>query len=158
MQLSVVIVHYEVPAYLEQCLCSLGIALHSEDAEVIVVDNGASTKNKPGLLDRFPHVKWIPSGSNLGFAAGCNLGWQRAQGDVILFLNPDTMITSIALNGSVAALAHAAAVGCRLLNGSGFFLPESKRTIPSIRAAAFKMMGLAALFPRSAYFNQYALG
>lgn len=158
MQLSVVIVHYEVPAYLEQCLCSLGIALHSEDAEVIVVDNGASTQNKPGLLDRFPHVKWIPSGSNLGFAAGCNLGWQRAQGDVILFLNPDTMITSIALNGSVAALAHAAAVGCRLLNGSGFFLPESKRTIPSIRAAAFKMMGLAALFPRSAYFNQYALG
>ena len=158
MQLSVVIVHYEVPAYLEQCLCSLDVALQSEDAEIIVVDNGASTANKPALLDRFPRVMWIPSGSNLGFAAGCNLGWQRAQGDVVLFLNPDTLITRAALNHCIAAMAQAAAVGCRLINGNGFFLPESKRAIPSLRAAAFKMMGLAALFPRSAYFNRYAMG
>lgn len=158
MQLSVVIVHYKVPAHLEQCLCSLKRALPGTSAEVIVVDNGPDMSAQPDLPGRFPEVKWIAPGKNLGFAAGCNLGWRIAKSENILFLNPDTLVTSSAITQCLSALASADAVGCRLINGRGQFLPESKRDIPHLRSAAFKITGLASLFPASPFFNQYALG
>lgn len=158
MQLSVVIVHYQVPAHLEQCLCSLGKALDTINAEIIVVDNGSENSSIVKLSARFPQVHWIYSGKNIGFAAGCNLGWRKAMGEVILFLNPDTLVTSLAITRCLNALQQADAAGCRLINGQGCFLPESKRSIPRTRSTFFKMTGLSALFPQSAFFNQYARG
>ena len=158
MQLSVVIVHYKVPAHLEQCLFSLKCALEGVSAEVIVVDNGPALSAQPELSNRFPDVRWITAGNNLGFAAGCNLGWQKATGEKILFLNPDTLVTSSAIGQCLTALESADAVGCRLINGRGFFLPESKRNIPQLRSAFFKITGLATIFPSSPLFNQYAMG
>jgi len=158
MQLSVVIVQYKVPAHLEQCLCSLKCALAGLSAEVIVVDNDPELSVRPQLSNNFPDAQWIVAGKNLGFAAGCNMGWRLAKGANILFLNPDTMVTSSAITQCLSALDRADAIGCRLINGRGFFLPESKRDIPSLRSAAFKITGLASLFPSSPLFNQYAMG
>lgn len=158
MQLTVVIVQYKVPAHLEQCLCSLKSALVGLSAEVIVVDNDPDLSVQPKLSSRFPDVRWIVAGKNLGFAAGCNMGWRSAKGENILFLNPDTLVTSSAITQCFSALNRADAIGCRLINGRGVFLPESKRDIPSLRSAAFKFTGLASLFPSSPLFNQYAMG
>jgi len=158
MQLSVVIVHYWVPAHLEQCLCSLKKALERVSHEVIVVDNSPETMPQQELPLRFPWVRWIKNQNNLGFAAACNIGWKNASGEQILFLNPDTMITDSVIEKCFTALHRADAVGCRLINGRGQFLPESKRSIPGIRSAAFKVTGLSALFPSSAWWNQYARG
>jgi len=158
MQLSVVIVHYKVPAHLEQCLCSLKRAIAGLSAEVIVVDNDPELLGQPELPNRFPDVRWIVAGKNLGFAAGCNMGWRLAKGENILFLNPDTLVTPSAIAQCFSALDRADAIGCRLINGRGVFLPESKRDIPHLQSAAFKITGLAALFPSSPLFNQYAMG
>ena len=161
MLLSVIIVHYRVPLYLAQCLYSLEVALAGKEAEIIVVDNDSQPKYTIPLINRFKQVRWIAPGENIGFAAACNLGWKQTSGEYVLFLNPDTLITAQAIDSCLGQLIKnntVGAVGCRLVNGFGYFLPESKRSLPSLFSAGCKLTGLSALFPRSAIFNQYALG
>jgi GT2 family glycosyltransferase len=161
MLLSVIIVHYRVPLYLAQCLYSLEVALAGKEAEIIVVDNDSQPDQTIQLINRFKQVRWIAPGENIGFAAACNLGWKQSSGEYVLFLNPDTLITAQAIDSCLGQLIKnntVGAVGCRLVNGFGYFLPESKRSLPSLFSAGCKLTGLSALFPRSAIFNQYALG
>ena len=161
MLLSVIIVHYRVPLYLAQCLYSLEVALEGKEAEIIVVDNDSQPKYTIPLINRFSQVRWIAPGENIGFAAACNLGWKQSCGQYILFLNPDTLITAQAIDACLGRLRKnnkVGAVGCRLVNGFGYFLPESKRSLPSMFSAACKLTGLSSLFPQSAIFNQYAMG
>lgn len=161
MLLSVIIVHYRVPLYLEQCICSLKVALSDMDTEIIVVDNHIPALQKNVALNFGTRVQLIDSGGNVGFAAACNLGWRRASGQYILFLNPDTLITAHAIKTCLNHLQHTqttGAVGCKLVNGLGYFLPESKRSLPSLFSAGCKLVGLSSLFPRSVLFNQYAMG
>lgn len=161
MLLSVIIVHYRVPLYLAQCLYSLEVALEGKEAEIIVVDNDSQPKYTIPLINRFSQVRWIAPGENIGFAAACNLGWKQSSGQYILFLNPDTLTTAQAIDACLGHLRKnnkVGAVGCRLVNGFGYFLPESKRSLPSMFSAACKLTGLSSLFPQSAIFNQYAMG
>lgn len=162
MVLSVIIVHYRVPLYLEQCVYSLEEALSGIEAEIIVINNHSNTlqSSLPIIRERAV-VRWIDSGGNIGFAAACNLGWKQAHGKYILFLNPDTLITAHSIKTCMQQLMQndtIGAVGCRLVNGKGNFLPESKRSLPSLFSAGCKLIGLSALFPRSRLFNQYAMG
>lgn len=161
MLLSVIIVHFRVPQYLGQCLCSLEVALAGKEAEIIVVDNDFQPKYSNPLINRYKQIRWITPGENIGFAAACNLGWKESTGQNILFLNPDTLITAEAIDSCLGQLiknSKVGAVGCRLVNGYGYFLPESKRSLPTLYSAGCKLVGLSALFPRSAIFNQYAMG
>ena len=161
MLLSVIIVHYRVPLYLAQCLYSLEVALAGKEAEIIVVDNDSQPNDTISLINRFTQVRWIALGENIGFAAACNLGWKQSSGQYILFLNPDTLTTAQAIDACLGHLRKnnkVGAVGCRLVNGFGYFLPESKRSLPSMFSAACKLTGLSSLFPQSAIFNQYAMG
>lgn len=52
----------------------------------------------------------------------------------------------------------AGALGIRMLDGTGKFLPESKRSFPNTATAFYKLTGLSALFPKSSVFNKYAMG
>ena len=72
MQLSVIIVNYNVKHFLEQCLFSVQKAIEDMQAEVIVVDNNSSDNSIVYLQLKFPSVKFIPNIENLGFAKGCN--------------------------------------------------------------------------------------
>jgi GT2 family glycosyltransferase len=85
MLLSVIIVHYRVPLYLEQCVCSLEEALAGMEAEIIVVNNHSNSLQSSSPISREgAEVRWIDSGGNIGFAAACNLGWKQAYGKYIL--------------------------------------------------------------------------
>lgn len=90
--LSIIIVNYKSWGILQRNL-DLLVSYHSEgfDSELIVVDN----KSEDGVfLDfkmRFPSVKFIENDGNWGFAHGCNLGALHAKGEILLFLNPDTL-------------------------------------------------------------------
>ena len=99
------------------------------------------------LLPRiFPGVKFIASNENLGFAKANNLALRQAAGSVILFLNPDTVIPEDVLSRTLALLeanGQTGALGIRMIDGSGRFLPESKRGFPSPQASLFKLTGLA---------------
>jgi GT2 family glycosyltransferase len=97
---SVVIVAHNSGPPLERCLDSLS-EQEGVELEVIVVDNGDEGPELAAAAER-PWVEVVRPGENLGFAAGCNLGAERARGDVLLFLNPDTVVQQ----GAVAELAR----------------------------------------------------
>ncbi|HRI17445.1 MAG TPA: hypothetical protein PL196_02880, partial [Burkholderiaceae bacterium] len=78
-----------------------------------------------------------------------------------LLLNPDTLVEEDTFHKCLAFMdAHpdAGALGVKLIDGSGKYLPESKRGFPSPWVAFCKTFGLSALFPRSRVFNRYYLG
>lgn len=159
--MSVIIVNYNVRYFLEQCLCSLQAALDGIAAETIVVDNGSTDDSITYLSSRFPGIKFIQNTKNEGFAKANNQALHLARGEYILFLNPDTILAEDTLQQCIAFFAshpNAGVVGVRMMDGSGNFLPESKRAFPSPKVSFFKLAGLSSLFPTSRLFNRYALG
>ncbi len=161
MQLSVIIVNYNVRFFLEQCLYSVQEALQGLAAEIIVTDNHSDDGSREYLPHRFENVRFIFNDQNLGFAKACNQGLAASSGKYILFLNPDTILPEDGLKKCIAFLdAHpdAGAVGVKMLDGSGRFLKESKRSFPSPLTSLYKLFGLSRLFPRSKIFARYHLG
>ncbi len=161
MQLSVVIVNYNVKHFLEQCLCSVQKAMEGVEGEVIVIDNHSSDNSLDYLVPRFPGVRFIGNQENKGFARGCNQGLAAAAGKYILFLNPDTIVPEDCFRQCISFLdsrPQAGAVGIRMIDGGGKFLKESKRAFPSPLTSLYKLFGLSRLFPRSRTFSRYHLG
>ncbi len=160
MQLSIIIVSYNVKYFLEQCLCSVKAALSNINAEVLVIDNCSADNSIGYLQPYFPWVTFISNTANEGFAKANNKALATAKGEYVLFLNPDTLLAEDTLQQCINFfLAHtdAGAVGARMIDGSGRFLPESKRSFPSPSVAFYKLAGLSGLFPASRLFNKYAL-
>jgi O-antigen biosynthesis protein len=161
MQLSVIIVNYNVRHFLEQCLSSVQKAIRGIAAEVIVIDNNSSDNSIEYLQPHFPGVRFVANKENTGFAKACNQGMKLATGRYILFLNPDTILPEDCFTTCMAFFeAHpdAGALGVKMLDGSGFFLKESKRSFPSPSTSLFKLFGLAGMFPKSKIFSKYHLG
>lgn len=161
MQLSVIIVNYNVKYFLEQCLFSVLKACRNIQAEVIVVDNN-STDGSRGLLEsKFPSVYFTWCNANTGFARANNLALQSAKGEYILFLNPDTIVPEDCFEKCIRFLQQqpgAGALGIRMIDGSGKFLKESKRAFPSPLTSLYKLSGLSKIFPHSRVFARYHLG
>lgn len=88
---SIIIVSYNAKEKLFRCLATV-LQFLAGDCEIIVVDNASSEGNADAIENDFPEVKLIRSSTNLGFAAGCNLGAQQAGGEYFVFLNPDTLV------------------------------------------------------------------
>lgn len=161
MQLSVIIVNYNVKYFIEHCLLSVQRAIQSIQAEVFVVDNLSTDGSVDMIREKFPWVKLIANQENVGFARANNQAVAKARGQYILYLNPDTIIPEDCFEKCITWMdsrPKAGALGCRLIDGKGEFLPESKRGFPSARVAFFKICGLSSLFHTSTYFNRYHLG
>ena len=161
MQLSIIIVSYNVKYYLEQCLHSILIACKNIEAEIIVIDNNSKDKTAEYIQSKFPAVIFIQESENIGFAKANNIGLSVAKGEFILYLNPDTIVSENAIINCISFLnehQEAGAVGVKMIDDNGNFLPESKRAFPSTAASFWKLTGMAKLFPHSSIFNKYALG
>lgn len=158
MQLSVIILNYNVRYFLELCVLSVQSALQNIDAEIIVVDNNSNDESCEMIKNRFPNVKLIQNNQNLGFPKGNNVGVAHAKGEYICILNPDTVVAEDTFD-KVLAFAKSkkelGIIGVHLIDGTGNFLPESKRGIPTPWVAFTKVTGLYKLFPQSSIFNQY---
>ena len=158
MQLSVIILNYNVRYFLEQCVLSVQEALSNIDGEIIVVDNNSSDASCQMMKTLFPNVKLIENKTNSGFPKGNNIGVAEAKGDYICILNPDTVVAEDTFE-KILAFAEKQSdlgiVGCKLIDGTGNFLPESKRGIPTPWVAFTKITGLYHFFPKNKLFNQY---
>jgi GT2 family glycosyltransferase len=158
MQLSVIILNYNVRYFLEQCVASVQEALSNIDGEIIVVDNNSLDDSCEMMKTHFPNVKLIENTTNLGFPKGNNIGVVHAKGDYICILNPDTVVAEDTFE-KVLAFAekqkNIGIVGCKLIDGTGNFLPECKRGVPTPLVALTKIFGLYKLFPKTALFNRY---
>ncbi len=161
MRLSVVIVNYNVRHFLEQALSSVRRALQGIDGEVWVVDNNSADNSVRMVRERFPEFKLIANTENPGFAVANNQAIRQSLGEYVLLLNPDTLVEEDTFRKCLTFMdehPEAGALGCKLLDGSGKFLPESKRGFPTPWVAFCKTFGLSRLFPRSPIFNRYHLG
>ena len=158
MQLSVIILNYNVRYFLEQCVLSVQAALQHIDGEIIVIDNNSSDDSCQMIKKQFPHFKLIENKENLGFPKGNNIGVAEAKGEYICILNPDTVVSEDTfekiLNTKNWQL-NTGIVGCKLIDGTGNFLSESKRSIPTPWVAFTKVFGLYKFFPKVRLFNQY---
>jgi len=161
MKLSVVIVNYNVKYFLEQCLHSVLKACDGISSEVFVVDNNSVDASVEMVKQKFPAVTLIANNENTGFSKANNQAILQSKGEYVLLLNPDTVVeedTFRKIVGFMDMHPDAGALGVKMLDGSGKFLPESKRGLPTPKAAFYKISGLAALFPKSRTFGQYHLG
>ena len=72
MQLSIVILNYNVRYFLEQCLLSVQEAIAAIDAEIIVVDNNSSDESVLMMKEKFPSIKLIENKDNFGYWRRCS--------------------------------------------------------------------------------------
>ena len=158
MQLSVIILNYNVRYFLEQCVLSVQNALVQIDGEIIVVDNNSQDDSCAMMKQLFPNVQLIENTSNVGFPKGNNIGVAQAKGEFICILNPDTVVAEDTFT-KVLAFAKKQSdlgiVGVKLIDGTGNFLPESKRGVPTPWVAFTKITQLYKIFPKSRICNQY---
>jgi GT2 family glycosyltransferase len=157
MQLSVIILNYNVRYFLEQCVRSVQKALENIDAEIIVVDNNSSDASCLMMKQLFPQIKLIENKENLGFPKGNNIGVAQAKGEYICILNPDTVVaedtfTKIINSKFQISNSQLGIIGCKLIDGTGNFLPESKRGLPTPYVAITKIFGLYKI---SNFFGKY---
>ncbi len=160
MKLSIVIVNYNVKHFLRQCLISVFDALVNIEAEVFVVDNNSSDDSINMVYEEFPQVNVIANKTNFGFSKANNQAINKAVGEYVLLLNPDTLVEKDTFEKCLFYMDQnpdVGNVGVKMINGKGEFLPESKRSLPVPEVAFYKIFGLSRLFPKSKRFASYHL-
>jgi N-acetylglucosaminyl-diphospho-decaprenol L-rhamnosyltransferase len=160
MDLSIIIVNWNVKDLLRQCLQSLltsAVAPGSGGWEIIVVDSASSDGSVDMVRREFPQVKLVASGENLGYAGGNNAGVAQASGRFLLILNPDTQVVKDAPTRMLAYLdGHPAvgAVGPQLWYADGS--PQSsRRRFPTLGTAFFESTLLYQWFPNNRWARRY---
>ena len=160
MTVSVIIVNWNAGPALEACLASVGPT--ERDVETVLVDNASTDGSAAAARLRFPAVRVVETGENLGFAAGANRGAEAARGDVLVFLNPDARL----LDGAVAALVDAllrvpgaGIAGGALVDERGRWQPAWARFAPIRHLLLDTTVGrLASRVRRGAYAVDWVYG
>lgn len=158
IDLSVVVVNYNVKEYVANLFASLYRAAEGISMEIFLVDNSSVEGSISYLKERYPTVNYIRNKENVGFGKANNIAIEKAQGTYTLIINPDTLVSEDTLHSCIAymkAEPEMGAIGCKILNADGSFAPESKRGFPSIWNSFCKASGLTALFPKSNIFGSY---
>ena len=159
--ISIVIVNYKVKEYIANLLRSIERASAELNLQIFVVDNNSGDDSVSYLKSRFPEVHYIANKENAGFGKANNQAIKQAEGTYTLIINPDTLVSEDTLTVLVEHMKNnpkCGAAGCKILNPDGSFVPESKRSVPTIWTAFSKVTGLTALFPKSKWFGSYYLG
>lgn len=146
MKLSVVILNYNVRYFLEQCLRSVQIAIADIDAEIIVIDNDSKDGSCAMVKEIFPTVTLIENKENVGFSKANNQAVAVAKGEYVCILNPDTAVASdtfLKVIEYAEGIENAGAIGVYLMDGTGNFLPESKRNLPTPKVSLMKLSGFS---------------
>ena len=121
MKLSVILVNYRSAAYIIDCIRSATAFESVSSFEWIVVDNASGDDSREKILQQFSFVQWVDMGYNAGFARANNAGIRQATGDVLLLLNPDTLILNDAIQQCYLSFVQSsyAACGVQLLYENG---------------------------------------
>ena len=158
MKISVIIVSYNVSAYLEKCIDSIYKSDDFKDLEIIVIDNNSSDESVSIERNKFPDCILIHNSQNLGFSKAVNIGIRQSTSDYICILNPDTLVkkdTFSELYRFLSVSANTGIAGAKILNSDGSFQVSSRRNFPTIPGLAYKYIGLSKLFPMSRVFGYY---
>lgn len=160
-RLSVLIVTWNVRDLVCACLAAIERTASGITYEVIVVDNDSTDGTVEEIRWRFPAVTVLPNTENIGFPAANNQALERASGEYVLFLNPDTEVGADTLRGCMAVLdsnTDVAVVGCKLVLEDGTIQRECARRPYLLRHLAAELLYLHMLFPDSRLFGDHLMG
>jgi GT2 family glycosyltransferase len=141
MDVSIIIINYKSAKLVMDCVKSIYQQTHKYSFEIIVVDNDSNDDCKEQVLTAFPATLWLQTGYNAGFARANNAGIRIANGEYVLILNADTIITDGGVDKTITLIKQqtdAVACGVQLLNTDG---------TNQISGAHFVKGGLNTLLP-----------
>lgn len=134
-ELSVIILNYNTKELLEDCLNSVKAHMDEVSMEVIVSDNSSTDGGPDMVKKKFPWVKLL-EGPNDGFSAGNNRARPFVNGEMVLFLNPDTLVHDNVFGWTVRYLKEHKEVGavtCKLVLPDGSMDRDVRRRFPTPR-------------------------
>ena len=158
--LSIIIVAYKSRQEIAPCLASLPRELDGRAVEIVVVDNSPADGADEVVRRDFPGVRYVAPGENLGFGRANNLGYRLCSGEFVLFLNPDTISNTAALEHCLRRLQAEPGIGLispQLVQADGTMDLACRRSIPTLWDGFCRASGLAAAFPRTGVFAGYNL-
>jgi GT2 family glycosyltransferase len=120
-KISLISVNYKSEKVLQACLAGFQGKNAEAVGEIILVNNDCAG-TLAEIKKNFPAVKIIEKKENVGFGQAANLGAQVAQGEILFFLNPDTVILSQDIESVIAEFARErklGILGAQLLDVSG---------------------------------------
>ncbi len=151
MDLSIIIINWNSAGYVKKCLGSLTANISDIEHEIIVVDNASYDSCGSMIANEFPPVTFLQSTENRGFARANNFGAERAKGEYLLFLNPDTEVVNGAIWKMLAIIKdrpRAGVVGCKLLNSDMTTQTSCIQAFPTIVNQLLDAKILHRLLPR----------
>ena len=160
IELSIIIVNYNVKELLEQALLSVKKAASGLKYEIFVVDNASTDGSVELIREKFPDVKLISNSENVGFAAANNQALKIANGQYLVLLNPDTVVQEDTFLVVLDFFKHhpeCGMVGCKILNPDGSLQLACRRSFPTSWVGFTKVTGLSRLFPKTKIFGRYNL-
>lgn len=160
-ELSIILVSYNTKEHTLKALSSVYEQTHNTYFEVILVDNDSKDGSLEAVQEVFPQVQAYASGGNLGFAGGVHFGVDRSVGDLILLLNPDTLVLDGAIDKLVAFSKQrpkAGIWGGVTLNNDLSLNTQHAWARHDFRTLLFSALGLSKMFSESSFFNKANYG
>jgi O-antigen biosynthesis protein len=160
LDLSIIIVNYNVKEFLQNLLHSIEKASSKISKEIIVIDNASDDGSVEVIKDKFPSVNFIENTINVGFGRANNQGLAVAKGNYILFINPDCIVSEDTFDKMISFFeSHpdCGLAGCKILNSDGTLQLACRRSFPGPWTSFTKVTGLSNMFPNSRIFARYNL-
>ena len=121
-RLTIAIVSFNSRRDLESCLRSLASAPPAVSHDIVLVDNASQDGTPAYVREHWPDVHVIDAGGNLGFAKANNVAIRHSASEMVLLLNPDTVVPADAIDRLIQTLdtsPDVAIVGPRIVDGDG---------------------------------------
>ena len=160
IDLSIIIVNYNVKEFLLNLLDSVRRASSKLKIEIIVVDNASDDGSIEVLKEKHNDLILIENKTNVGFGRANNQALDIAKGKYLLLLNPDTIVRENTFEKIISFFKshpEAGIAGCKVLNPDGSLQLACRRGFPGPWTSFTKVMGLSSLFPTSKLFARYNL-
>ena len=160
VDVSIIIVNYNVKEFLLNLLDSLEKASKSVTTEIIIVDNNSTDGSIEAINKKYPAVKTIRNKENVGFGSANNQALEISKGKYLLMINPDTLVKENTLTAMIKFMdknPQVGIAGCKVLNPDGSLQLACRRSFPTPWVSLTKVTGLSKLFPKSKLFAKYNL-
>ncbi|MGD9486547.1 MAG: glycosyltransferase family 2 protein [Calditrichaceae bacterium] len=152
-KLDIIIVNWNSGRQLKSCLES--VAKTKKDGfqlnHVFIVDNASRDDSLEGILESKLPITIKQNKENFGFATACNQGARESNADLLLFLNPDTILFENSLDKTIAFMqdsinSKVGICGIQLVNDKGEITRTCAR-FPKLSIFITKILGLNLIFP-----------
>ncbi len=158
MKLTVIILSFNVKTLLKKAIEAVYKTYKDKGLQLIIVDNASTDGSVQMVKKYFPKAKLIQSKTNTGFSKGNNLARESSDGDIVLFLNPDTEVQNEAISKCIKILSEREEIGvitCKVMLPNGQIDYSCHRGLPTPWNTFCYWTRMSKLFPKSEFFAGY---